>query len=91
MVAGDPKQFGPIVKSPLALQHGMGKTAHRDTDIQCVYSTVIRRTDMHNYACRKVSSGALDDQFSTVPEGAWQVQQTLHHKTTAQLQVLLQN
>lgn len=53
--------------------------------IQCVYSTVTGRSDLHNYACRSVSSGALDDQLSAIPE-----QQMLHHKAKAQLQVLLQ-
>lgn len=58
--------------------------------IQCVFSTVTGRSDLRNNACRSVSAGALDDQFSTVPEETQRVQQILHHNATAQLQVLLQ-
>lgn len=90
VVTGDPKQFGPIVKSPVASRLGMGKSTHRDAVLCHVYGAVIGQTRLHIHACRSVPAGALDERLSPLPEDRRRVQQALYHQAAAQLQVRFQ-
>ncbi|NXY16778.1 SDE3 helicase, partial [Atrichornis clamosus] len=51
VLAGDPKQLGPILTSPLAIQHGLG-------------TSLLERLMLHNPLYKK-SSGGYDPQFIT--------------------------
>ncbi|NWR09369.1 SDE3 helicase, partial [Paradoxornis webbianus] len=51
VLAGDPKQLGPVLTSPLAIQHGLG-------------TSLLERLMLHNPLYKK-SSGGYDPQFIT--------------------------
>ncbi|TRZ12568.1 hypothetical protein HGM15179_014547 [Zosterops borbonicus] len=51
VLAGDPKQLGPVLTSPLAIQHGLG-------------TSLLERLMLHNPLYKK-SSGGYDAQFIT--------------------------
>ncbi|NWV38852.1 SDE3 helicase, partial [Grantiella picta] len=51
VLAGDPKQLGPVLTSPLAMQHGLG-------------TSLLERLMLHNPLYKK-SSGGYDPQFIT--------------------------
>ncbi|NXU69045.1 SDE3 helicase, partial [Horornis vulcanius] len=51
VLAGDPKQLGPVLTSPLAIQHGLG-------------TSLLERLMLHNPLYKK-SSGGFDPQFIT--------------------------
>ncbi|KAM6295143.1 LOW QUALITY PROTEIN: helicase MOV-10 [Aegotheles albertisi] len=51
VLAGDPKQLGPVLRSPLAIEHGLG-------------TSLLERLMLHNPLYEK-SSGGYDPQFVT--------------------------
>ncbi|NXP23788.1 SDE3 helicase, partial [Scytalopus superciliaris] len=51
VLAGDPKQLGPVLTSPLAIEHGLG-------------TSLLERLMLHNTLYKK-SSGGYDPQFVT--------------------------
>lgn len=88
VLAGDPKQLGPVLTSPLAIQHGLGEYGE---GWECC-----RHPTGAEWPCgepqavtghRHLAAGEADAAQPPVQEVEWRIQPTVHHQAALELQV----